>query len=121
MKLVSLLCLILGTACVAEIDRSIVDPNAPDLAALDPQPTEADGSDLDQIPRERFDPTTGRLPQLPRVTPNERVDSGACTRSLDCAADEICDAGTCAPIQPCATDDMCGPGGVCVAHVCASL
>jgi hypothetical protein len=119
MKLVSLLCLILGTACVTDSNDVPIEPNAPDLEPLDPPSAEAE---LDPIaPNGPFDERPGILPERRpgagqvNATEPEILE---CTLSTDCAADEICDAGTCQPTRACSTAANCEPGESCVGHVC---
>jgi hypothetical protein len=84
MKLVSLLCLILGTACLADDtpDRlsragTPLAPNAPDLEASDQPEIEPNAPDAVAAPR-----------QISRDRPSCLIDD-------DCAADEACNLRRC--------------------------
>ena len=87
MKLVSLLCLILGTACISEAplapqtrsDDAIVEPNAPDLESIDPPTIEPNAPDFTIPPRLN-------IPGHPDL----QLPTRSCVSDDDCAADETC-------------------------------
>jgi hypothetical protein len=92
MKLVSMLCLILGTACItgddAQTDRrtgTTIEPTAPDLEAID---------ELDELELQ---------PNAPDLVGASRDEESraptACLVENDCAADEACLHWTCTRIR----------------------
>ncbi len=89
MKLVSMLCLILGTACISDSDApsdrrtgEAIEPNAPDLEAIDQPDLEPNAPDL-----------VGAGQAAPSREPS------ACLVDDDCAADEACERWTCTRIR----------------------
>ena len=100
MKLVSLLCLILGTACITSepIDEqtredSAVSPNAPDFESVGPSLREPNGPDLEIAPSDRV-----KLPA--RELPDFQIASATCVIDDDCAADETCELRRCTASTP---------------------